>query len=77
MIPKRRLGKINVDVTILGLGGEGILRTYGHEREAYELINQAIDFGFNCLDSAKAYGKYGQFCLGAYTKAGIYNPITL
>ena len=55
MIPKRRLGKTNVDVTILGLGGEGILRTYGHEREAYELINRAIDLGINYFDSAKAY----------------------
>ena len=55
MIPKRRLGKTNVDVTILGLGGEGILRSYGHEREAYELINRAIDLGINYFDSAKAY----------------------
>jgi aryl-alcohol dehydrogenase-like predicted oxidoreductase len=55
MIPKRRLGKTDVDVTILGLGGEGILRTYGHEREAYELINRAIDLGVNYFDSAKAY----------------------
>ncbi|MGZ3580863.1 MAG: aldo/keto reductase [Syntrophales bacterium] len=55
MIPKRKLGKTNVDVTILGLGGEGILRTYGHEREAYELINRAIDHGINYFDSAKAY----------------------
>jgi len=55
MIPRRRLGKTNVDVTILGLGGEGVLRTYGHEREAYELINRAIDFGINYFDSAKAY----------------------
>lgn len=55
MIPKRRLGKTNVDVTILGLGGEGVLRTYGHEREAYELINRAIDLGINYFDSAKAY----------------------
>jgi aryl-alcohol dehydrogenase-like predicted oxidoreductase len=55
MIPKRRLGKTNVDVTILGLGGEGILRTYGHEREAHELINRAIDLGINYFDSAKAY----------------------
>jgi hypothetical protein len=28
-IPKRRLGKTGVEVTILGLGGEGILRTHG------------------------------------------------
>ncbi len=55
MIPKRRLGKTEVDVTILGLGGEGILRSYGHEREAYELINRAIDLGINYFDSAKAY----------------------
>ena len=55
MIPKRRLGKTNVDVTILGLGGEGILRTHGHEREAYALINRAIDLGINYFDSAKAY----------------------
>ncbi|MEN6319188.1 MAG: aldo/keto reductase [Syntrophaceae bacterium] len=55
MIPKRRLGKTNVNVTILGLGGEGILRTHGHEREAYALINRAIDLGVNYFDSAKAY----------------------
>jgi len=55
MIPKRKLGKTNVDVTILGLGGEGVLRTYNHEREAYELINRAIDLGINYFDSAKAY----------------------
>jgi len=55
MIPKRRLGRTNVNVTILGLGGEGVLRTYGHEREAYELINRAIDLGINYFDSAKAY----------------------
>jgi len=55
MIQKRRLGKTNVNVTILGLGGEGILRTHGHEREAYALINRAIDLGVNYFDSAKAY----------------------
>ena len=55
MIPKRRLGKTNVEVTILGLGGEGVLRTYGHEQEAYEVINRAIDLGINYFDSAKAY----------------------
>ena len=34
-IPKRRLGKTGIDVTILGLGGEGVLRTYGYEKDAY------------------------------------------
>ncbi len=54
-IPKRRLGKTGIDVTILGLGGEGILRTTGYDREAYELINKAIDLGITYLESARAY----------------------
>jgi len=54
-VPKRRLGKTGIDVTILGLGGEGILRTYGYEKEAYELINKAIDLGINYFESAIAY----------------------
>ena len=49
-IPKRKLGKTGVDVTILGLGGEGVLRTYGYERESYELINRAIDLGINYFE---------------------------
>lgn len=52
---KRKLGKTGVDMTILGLGGEGILRTFGYEREAYQLINRAIDCGINYLESARAY----------------------
>ena len=63
-IMKRRLGKTGADVTILGLGGEGILRTYGYEKEAYGLINRAIDIGINYFESARAYSGsesyYGQ-----------------
>jgi len=54
-IPKRKLGKTGVDVTILGLGGEGVLRTYGYETDAYDLINRAIDLGINYFESARAY----------------------
>lgn len=54
-IPKRKLGKTGADVTILGLGGEGVLRTYGYEREADDLINRAIDLGINYFESARAY----------------------
>jgi len=54
-IPKRKLGKTGAEVTILGLGGEGILRTYGHDKEAYDLVNGAIDLGINYLESARAY----------------------
>ncbi len=54
-IPKRALGKTGVDVTMLGLGGEGILRTFGHEADAYGLINAAIDLGIQYFESARAY----------------------
>lgn len=54
-IPKRKLGKTGEDVTILGLGGEGVLRTYGYEKEAYDLINRAIDLGITYFESARAY----------------------
>jgi aryl-alcohol dehydrogenase-like predicted oxidoreductase len=40
---------------MLGLGGEGVLRTYGNDREAYALINRALDLGINYCESARAY----------------------
>ncbi|NTV57733.1 MAG: aldo/keto reductase [Deltaproteobacteria bacterium] len=54
-IPKRTLGKTGIEVTIMGLGGEGVLRTFGYEQQAYALINRAIDLGINYFESARAY----------------------
>ena len=63
-LPKRLLGNTGVSVTIMGLGGEGILRTFGHNEAAYELINLAVDLGINYFESARAYAGsetyYGQ-----------------
>jgi len=63
-IPTRILGNTGQKVTILGLGGEGVLRTFGQEREAYALINRALDLGVNYCESARAYSGsesyYGQ-----------------
>lgn len=64
-ILKRKLGRTGVEVTILGLGGEGVLRTYGYEREAYELINRAIDLGVNYFESARAYSGSESYYGGA------------
>ena len=55
MIPKSILGKTGARVTILGLGGEGLLRTYNYEKEAYDLINRALDLKINYFESARAY----------------------
>ena len=54
-IPKRKLGMTGIDVTILGLGGEGVLRTFGYDKEAYHLINRALDLGIYYIESARAY----------------------
>ena len=55
VLPKRPLGKTGVEVTILGLGGEGILRTFGQEGEAVSIIQRAIDLGITYFESARAY----------------------
>jgi predicted aldo/keto reductase-like oxidoreductase len=54
-LQKRPLGKTGVEVTILGLGGEGALRTFGQEDEAVSLIQRAIDLGVTYFESARAY----------------------
>jgi predicted aldo/keto reductase-like oxidoreductase len=54
-IPKRMLGRTGQKVTILGLGGEGVLRTFGQERDASALINRALDLGITYCESARAY----------------------
>jgi predicted aldo/keto reductase-like oxidoreductase len=67
-IVKRSLGKTGVDVTIMGLGGEGVLRTFGHEKEAYALINRAIDLGISYFESARAYSGSETYYGGALSE---------
>jgi predicted aldo/keto reductase-like oxidoreductase len=55
LFPKRPLGNTGEQVSILGLGGEGLLRTYGHGKEAVSLIHRAIDLGITYFESARAY----------------------
>jgi aryl-alcohol dehydrogenase-like predicted oxidoreductase len=54
-IPKRILGKTGEEVTRLGLGGEGVLRTYGREGEARAVIARALELGITYFESARAY----------------------
>jgi len=55
LVPKRLLGKTGDVVSILGLGGEGLLRNYGRGEEAASLIHRAIDLGVTYFESARAY----------------------
>jgi len=55
LLPKRPLGKTGVEISILGLGGEGILRSFDREEAAVSLIHRAIDLGITYFESARAY----------------------
>src|SRR5713226_9172959 len=54
-IPRRLLGKTGQEVTLFGLGGEGILRTYGQTALAVKVIHRALDQGVTYCDTAPAY----------------------
>lgn len=63
-ISMRLFGKTGREVTCVGLGGEGILRTYGQEKAAEAVIREALDQGIQYFDCARAYagseGYYGR-----------------
>ena len=54
-LPRRTLGRTGVEVTLFGLGGEGILRTHGETKAAARVITRALDQGVNYCDTAPAY----------------------
>lgn len=54
-IPTRPLGRTGAQVTVLGLGGEGVLRSWGREAEAAKVIHRALDLGITYCDTAPAY----------------------
>ena len=60
-LPVRRLGSTGGDATIFGLGGEGILRTFGYEDQAQDVITTALREGVTYFDSARAYAGSEQY----------------
>jgi aryl-alcohol dehydrogenase-like predicted oxidoreductase len=55
-LPKRRLGKTGVEVTVLALGGfTGMKEPRTAKLDPVELANAAIDAGIRYLDTAPAY----------------------
>ena len=54
-IVKRAFGTTGIEVTAVGLGGEGILRTFGEEQRAAAVIGAAVDAGITYFDCARAY----------------------
>ena len=61
----RPLGKTGVTPAQVGLGGEGVLRTFGKSTAAKAVIDEAVRQGITYFDSARAYaGSEGYY--GAY-----------
>jgi aryl-alcohol dehydrogenase-like predicted oxidoreductase len=64
-ITQKLFGKTGPSITRVGLGGEGVLRTFGRENEARVVIEEAATQGINYFDCAQAYagseGYYGSF----------------
>jgi predicted aldo/keto reductase-like oxidoreductase len=54
-LPTRPLGKTGRHVTLFGLGGEGVLRTWGQDRAAASVITRTLDQGVTYCDTAPAY----------------------
>jgi aryl-alcohol dehydrogenase-like predicted oxidoreductase len=54
-LPRRVLGKTGREVSLFGLGGEGVLRTQGRSSEAVAVVHRALDEGVRYCDTAPAY----------------------
>jgi predicted aldo/keto reductase-like oxidoreductase len=54
-IAARLFGQTGREVTLVGLGGEGVLRTYGQTHQARKVIQEAITLGITYFDSAYVY----------------------
>ena len=56
-LPLRRLGRTELEVTCLGMGGAGLGRGDVTDDEAMEAVHRAGDLGINYLDTAPLYGE--------------------
>ena len=58
---KRRLGKTNLDVSVIGFGGIPIQRV--NQAEAHRILTRASELGSNFIDSARGY-TISEECIG-------------
>src|SRR2546429_5904461 len=61
IMQKRKLGKSNLEVSVLGLGCMGMSFSYGPPRDKKEmisLIRAAVERGVTFFDTAEVYGPY-------------------
>ena len=66
----RSLGKTGALVELVSLGGEGILRTKGRDRDAVPVILEALRLGVRYCDTAPAYAQSQDYYGAAFREAG-------
>ncbi len=54
-LPRRKLGRIDHEPTIVSLGGMTTVREADRREEALEIIRHAVDSGINYIDTADSY----------------------
>ena len=64
------LGKTGALVEAVSLGGEGVLRTTGRERDAVPVILEALRLGVRYCDTAPAYAQSQDYYGAAFREAG-------
>ena len=52
----RRLGRTNLDVSVVGFGSLSIGLASSEQQRVTQLLNQALDKGLNMIDTAECYG---------------------
>src|SRR5438270_5847671 len=60
-IPKRKLGKSNLEVSAIGLGCMGLSQSYGRpvdKQQGISLIRAAVERGVTFFDTAEVYGPF-------------------
>ncbi|MBV8365356.1 MAG: aldo/keto reductase [Candidatus Eremiobacteraeota bacterium] len=60
-LPTRLLGRTGQRVSALGLGGEGVLRTFARDQQARAVIEAALEEGITYFDCARAYAGSEQY----------------
>lgn len=60
MLPRRKLGNLGLEVSMIGLGCMGMSWAYegGEEADSIATIRRAVELGCTFFDTAEAYGPY-------------------
>jgi aryl-alcohol dehydrogenase-like predicted oxidoreductase len=61
-----QLGRSGRQISVVGLGGEGVLRTYHREKEAQSVIHEALRQGITYCDCARVYSDSERYYGGVW-----------